>query len=162
MAPAIAMQELTANDDGISVFFVDKIVNAKAFTEPIYGMVFVPSRYHWQLLAHELGHALGADDIYWSSSDKWPDDPEIKVEGPFDASVVASSFDWNNGTGQRFYQIGLAHSELIERLLMYGVTGCNGVDIPHSSVSGVASGGAKFEIRKSSVGRDAMNGENEL
>ena len=108
------------------------------------------------------GHALGADDIYWSSSDKWPDDPEIKVEGPFDASVVASSFDWNNGTGQRFYQIGLAHSELIERLLMYGVTGCNGVDIPHSSVLGVASGGAKFEIRKSSVGRDAMNGENEL
>ncbi len=39
------------------------------------------------------------------------------------------------------------------------------VYIPHASVSSVASGGAngaKFEIRHTRVGRDAMNGENEL
>ena len=165
MASAMMMQENTSNDDGISVFFVDQIDKAEAFTTPIYSMVFVSRYCNWHVLAHELGHALGADDIYWSSSDKWPDDPEMKVDGAFDDGAVESHDDWNNGTGQRFYQIGFAHRELIERLLMCGVTDSIGVDIPHSSVSGVASGGAngaKFEIRHTRVGRDAMNGENEL
>ena len=100
-------------------------------------------------LAHEVGHSLGLSDIYVSN-----DESETNVL-PADLLSVRSDMvrrefvpeDWSNDCGSgyngkgiggsRYYRAGLKMSELIPRLLMYGIDSPRSRDIPLGPVYGV-------------------------
>ena len=128
--------EYLSNDDGIPVVVVDKVLDANAFTDRLFGVIFLNNAFALQTLAHEIGHYLGADDVYSSSSDLDETAPEVSADGPFiDSNMEA--LDWNNGSGQRFYRCGLLRSTVIEQLLMYGFDSDEALDIPHGWIEGV-------------------------
>ena len=90
-----------------------------------------------RVLGHEIGHAFGLSDIY----DKDERTPLI-VEGLVSANRLP--LDWSgSNTGTEYYPAGLKQAELIQRLLMFGITrgpktdDC--VDIPMGSIYGLWS-----------------------
>ena len=158
-SPAAWMiEDYCSNDDGIRVFVADNVVGSNAFTDRLFGAVFVGYGFAVQTLAHEIGHYLGADDVYVSSHEIDDQLSLVAVTGNFDANDM-SDIDWNNGSGQRFYKNGERLSDAIERLLMYGFYSDASLDIPHSEISGVgfSADGTSLELRKVKVGRMAMS-----
>lgn len=81
-----------------------------------------------QVLAHELGHAAGWDDVYY-------DDEHGVVMG----SALTKAFmpdDWNASGNIGHYSASMNHAAIIDRLLMCGVAGDNHVDIPCGEIYG--------------------------
>ena len=150
--------EYCRDDDGISLFVVDNVLGANAFTDRLFGIVFVEYGFAAQTLAHEIGHYLGADDVYVSSSEIDDQLPDASVNGTFERKHMADA-DWNNGTGQCFYRRGELHSDAIKRLLMYGIYDESSLDIPHLRIEGVGftDDGERLEVRQVKVGREAMS-----
>ena len=102
------------NTQGVELYFIDEIApKIKGLNNPC-GIV-LGSTADAEILAHELGHACGAKDIY----------PHNK----YDANVFLDSDsvceenlpeDWNNGEGFRYYEVLSSQEDLIKRLLMCG------------------------------------------
>ena len=69
-------------------------------------------------LAHEIGHACNLEDIYLQDWDY------LVSEGRADAR------NWSGGDGTGYYPPALMHSDLIQRLLMYGINNPGAIDIP--------------------------------
>jgi hypothetical protein len=92
------------------------------------------------VVAHELGHAFGWDDIHSDG-----------VNG--NVSQAWLPHDWNNGPGpEEYYQRGLQQVDVIDRLLMSG--GALGVDIPSGQVFGLPKEG--ISPRLINVGESGM------
>ena len=95
------------------------------------------------LLAHEIGHALGLEDIY---GDSW-DNPfgrkslqRVVAHGCVSSEQFKKAQDWNGGSGARYYAYSFPRAYLIPRLLMCGSSLLAGsVDLPLSSVKGVGA-----------------------
>ena len=91
------------------------------------------------VLAHEIGHACGWDDIY----DKREVGDGWVFDNGFDKRVEKGSMpnDWNNGTGSSFYNPFIRHYAVLRRLLMYGLVVDNHTDIPTGYVDGLDADG---------------------
>ena len=101
--------------------------------------------------AHELGHQLGADDIYSIRGDK----SVISVGFSKDHAAM----DWSNGChrfGAGYYTRGIMCEQIIDRLLMNGQTDLGDAanrDITASSVFGVVvDGDGNPRIDDASIG----------
>lgn len=82
------------------------------------------------MVAHEIGHACGLDDIYIDQeggSNVSADLPINKHYLPYDCDIVS------------YYDTSYNYHHLLRRLLMFGTTGANstGFDIPSGEIFGV-------------------------
>jgi hypothetical protein len=82
-------------------------------------------------LAHELGHAFGCSDIY--PKGRLPPKPSLPDSFP---KEEFAPFDWNNGTGSRYYEFSITQETLIKRLLMYGFYHVDKRDMSLGSIYG--------------------------
>jgi len=81
-----------------------------------------------QILAHELGHAVGLDDFYTSQSISG----QTVTTGTELIREAWLPEDWSD-----FYEVDLTQTDLLERLLMFGIFTTNGNDIPAGRIYGV-------------------------
>ena len=129
------LRSLASSASDVNCFFID------AFAEEDPGSIAV----HWQdaivmtressglVLAHELGHHLGADDIYVSNrkGTMWVDGYRFRYDYAPD--------DWSNGCindGPGYYGRDMTCERIIERLLMNG-RGGSGRDLTAGPIWGV-------------------------
>jgi hypothetical protein len=98
------------------------------------------------VLAHEIGHQCGWQDIYISR----PALTDATITGSVSKSRLP--FDWNNGPGpQEYYPRGLQHSALITRLLMFGAA-AGGTDIPAGPIHGLDKHGVAGPVQTGVMG----------
>jgi hypothetical protein len=103
------------------------------------------------VLAHEIGHFFGLRDIYYKTGNSSGDTYAELEQG---VKKYWMYWDWNNGTGSRFYDPFAKQYMLIQKLLMYGEEGNSACDIPASQVYGKPVDG---ELMPVNVGRSSMN-----
>lgn len=154
--------------DGLIVYISPgRFSDSSAFTFRRGGRELILGRdRHMVTLAHEIGHTFGLRDIYVKSTMS----PDFHGTGMIheitdDASsrLLQSDYDWNNGSGQRYYSLGEKHHELIGRLLMNGSgRGRVRADIPMSQVYGVGRFLGGFQIRMVNVGVEDMEIPSEI
>jgi len=96
-------------------------------------------------LAHEIGHACGWHDICRGTGGGVNTVLMKGVRQPW------MPYDWNNGTGRRFYDQSLFQSVLIPRLLMYEYGSDSKCDIPAGGIYGLTKSG---EFGLIAVGRN--------
>ena len=104
-------------------------------------------------LGHEIGHFFGLADIYCLVGKTEGEMIEPELRKPVDRYRAIG--DWNNGTGTSFYAPELKQYELIQRLLMYGVSSSSKCDIPEGRVFGKPVEGELYNV---SVGRSGFIG----
>lgn len=101
---------------------------------------------------HEIGHAMGLDDIY---ERRKRDARDMLVDGglPVNSSVFDDlSHDWGESDGRAFYEESDTHSGIIKRCLMHG-RDTGGIDIPYSRIEGFsATSRHVFDTMKVSIG----------
>ena len=96
-------------------------------------------------VAHEAGHAFGLSDIYTSQTNE----TALAVSPALEPSREYMPDDWGSDSVRGFYSAGLAHSDIVTRLLMYGEGDSGdgaGIDISCGDVYGLWyewSGGQK-------------------
>jgi hypothetical protein len=128
--------------DGVEVYFCPwRMVQASgALGNWAEEGILIASNTADSVVAHELGHAFGWDDIHGKG-----------VSGP--VSQARLPHDWNNGPGpEEYYERGLQQEGLIYRLLMSSST--LGVDIPSGRVYGRA--GSNGMLKLTDVGERNM------
>ena len=81
------------------------------------------------ILAHEIGHACGLEDIR-----------DDKLGNVLVSEEWLGSSNWSGGTGTGYYPPDLKHVDLIRRLLMYYQEGYKGYDISLGHVRAYAQG----------------------
>ena len=125
---------LTNGLEGITAFAVPEIKSADGFSTPsLWKIAFNRTlEICGQILAHEIGHALGLRDIYSTVNQR----ESTRLRMPF-RRPMACLDDWSGGSGvQRFYARGCTLDEIVERCLMNGVTVGLSTDIPYDSLYG--------------------------
>jgi len=77
--------------------------------------------------AHELGHALYLDDIYWKDSGRPPNSPpgtevSYRIPDGIPTAVDKTPDDWNGAywVAPRYYPQDITHRDILKRLLMNG------------------------------------------
>ena len=115
---------------GVKMFAVERVEGgAQAFAGE-KGIIFTP-QCSACVVAHELGHACGLDDIYITMT--FTNDANVKVtvsvDGP--ASSDRMPLDWGR------YENGIPQASLIEKLLMYGEASGEECDLTAGDVYGV-------------------------
>ena len=105
---------LTNNTQGLELYFVDRVADGVKANHDDYGIV-IGTNVTAKTIAHEIGHAFGCADVYPTQKKN----PKIHIP---DATVCEDHepMDWSNGTGCRYYSVGIDQEELIKRLLMCG------------------------------------------
>jgi hypothetical protein len=117
------------NTGGLEVYIVPNIAtNVAGRNYPNQGLLMT-NTVSAHILAHEIGHQCGWEDIYTAV----PDQPPLTMSLSRDH---LSSADWNNGPGpQEYYPRGLPLATVIKRCLMFGYTS-GGKDIPAGPIKG--------------------------
>jgi len=123
--------------DGVEVYFCPwRMVQASgALGNWAEEGILIASNTADSVVAHELGHAFGWEDICGEKRVGCLNNAyTVSVEGP--VSQVRLLYDWNNGPGpEEYYPRGLQQVDVIDRLLM---SSCGlGVDIPSGRVYGL-------------------------
>jgi len=133
--------------EGLEVYIVPNIAtNVAGRNYPNQGLLMT-NTVSAHILAHEIGHQCGWEDIYTSR----PGRPPLTM--PLSKSHLSPA-DWNNGPGpQEYYLRGLPLATVIRRCLMFGLTS-GGSDIPAGSVKGYSKEG---EFGPVPVGAQGMN-----
>ncbi len=105
---------LTNNTQGLELYFVDSVAKGVKANHDDYGIV-IGTNVTAKTIAHEIGHAFGCADVYPTQKKN----PKIHIPN---ATVCEyhEPMDWSNGTGCRYYRVGISQEELIKRLLMCG------------------------------------------
>ena len=109
-----ALTNIERNTEGLELYFVNKVSRIAFANHNPFGIV-LSTNATYKIAAHEIGHAFGCADVYptkkWEPSVHLPDSTVQEEREPM---------DWSNGTGCRYYRVGIGQEELIRRLLMCG------------------------------------------
>ena len=119
--------------DGLVVFFVRTMTGYNGLHAD--NTILIKAAASFRTLGHETGHAFGLSDIYThfrnAPTNIPPDLPPCRI---------FQSDDWGTDSEESFYPAGTTQSNLVERLLMFGVgdsDGDGGTDIPFGDVCGL-------------------------
>jgi hypothetical protein len=121
---------ISTNTGGIELYFNNRISKSTVANHDSYGIVLTTNATA-MTLAHELGHAFGCSDIY--PKGRLPPKPSLPDSFP---KEEFAPFDWNNGTGSRYYEFSITQETLIKRLLMYGFYHVDKRDMSLGSIYG--------------------------
>ena len=126
------------NTGGLELYFINRLANKREADHDIFGIV-LSTNATAKALAHELGHAFGCKDIYH----------ERKINGSLvklqdeKLDMSKAPYDWNNGSGVRYYSSKMRQSNLICTLLMCGYSFPYAGDMSFGSVYGLTSHGGE-------------------
>ena len=109
-------------DGALNLFFVKRVVGAAAF-QTEFGIVMGPNC-GAELIAHEIGHACGLQDIYDEHSETG-----LSLDGSPSRDRMPD--DWGR------YRRGADQRDVIKSMLMYGYTARDGCDISYGDVFGL-------------------------
>lgn len=109
--------------EGLNLYFVPRIIGDSHAFHTEYGIVF-GRNFTANEIAHELGHACGLEDVY-----DWADGTDAVIGGELRKSWMPD--DWGR------YRTVTTQDGILKRLLMYGYTGSQGVDMTYGDVYGL-------------------------
>lgn len=143
----------TNGTGGLEVYYVGSIEDASGLFDPSptgQRGIAVSAGGSSIALAHEIGHACGLKDIYCEKGG-------VSIDWTNHVKSAWAPQDWNGGPSPLYYESDRRQSELITRLLMYGVD--DGFhterDIPLGKVYGVkVSSGTNYTADLEYVGLD--------
>ena len=137
-----AIRNHMSNTGGVEVYFIDGVGKSnngkKSRTGACsdYGIIVKKSA-NAKTLAHEIGHACGWSDIYYTADEDGGEETDFTLYVPPREEWMP--LDWNNGTGARFYDPWTGRQrDVIQRLVMYGESNPDKADIPLGYVYGYA------------------------
>ena len=135
---------LNSGTDGLECYFIDQFEDSEAVACNSPSGIVMTAYADGNSLAHEIGHAFGLRDIYVSNARHTNEIVSLKALSKLDRPMYDNmNSDWNGGCsghgdgGVRYYAKNLEMADIVGRLLMNGVTGANGRDIPFGDVYGV-------------------------
>jgi hypothetical protein len=162
-------------NEGVRVVFVNQLpLNVEGWHFPNKGIIcrtdiFIPNQFA-KLVAHELGHACGLDDIYmnkndpnagyfnssyeeidlrakalreWSQAD-WPEQGALNSQPAYYSRFGSGNFPTSIASDS----YATRQVDLIPRLLMHGDTSTEDIDIPLGNVYGVIGGYPNLPLKK--------------
>lgn len=121
---------ISHDTDGLELYFVDFVARGVVANHDGYGIV-ATGQATARVIAHEIGHAFRCADVYHAKKH----DAGVHIPD----SIVCENhepMDWSNGTGCRYYPVGVDQESIIKRLLMCGNAYPGSVDISAGSVYG--------------------------
>ena len=155
------LNTIRTTNDCIHVVYVHKITHGteQAFSVADYRSIVMGEKGTSLVLAHEIGHNLGLDDIYSLRKDN----PQRLMIGWNDHAYQEifedNELDWGREGGRAFYEKNDTHGALIDMLLMNGFNDFGGVDIPSSKVHGYSEKPRNsFDKPAIKVGADTIRG----
>jgi len=124
-----------SNTGGLELYFVNKVGRISVANHDQYGIV-LSTNATIMTLAHEIGHAFGCADVYPVQKRNH----EVHIP---DNAVCAGHepMDWSNGTGCRYYSVGVVQEDIIRRLLMCGHGYPERYDLSLGSIYGFSADG---------------------
>ena len=121
---------------GLELYFINQISRSAYADHDVFGIV-LSTNATAKVLAHEIGHAFGCTDIY---HEKKKNNVLIKIQNEVLCKDKAF-YDWNNGSGARYYNPKKNHLNLICTLLMCGYSFPYVGDLSFGSIYGLTSRG---------------------
>ena len=121
---------ISHDTDGLELYFVNFVARGVVANHDGYGIV-ATGQATARVIAHEIGHAFRCADVYHAKKH----DAGVHIPD----SIVCENhepMDWSNGTGCRYYPVGVDQESIIKRLLMCGNAYPGSVDISAGSVYG--------------------------
>ncbi len=133
--------------DGVEAYFVRSIEDANGLTA--HGGIAISSHARSVTLAHELGHSMGVPDIY-----------ATRTNIPSVTGFVQAAWaphDWSGDTNESYYAPELMQSNLLRRLVMYGVGIDSKADVPMGDIRGIAKEAGQYQHRLVPLGMTNLN-----
>ena len=115
---------------GLEVHFVQTLPNVSGVNSPS-GMV-LDATSSSETFAHETGHAMGLDDIYWMKNTPYQ---QIVVTNRCNMSLCQD--DWSGSDARGFYKPRYLHANLIRRHIMCGEGNLGRRDYSRGDVYGI-------------------------
>ncbi|MBQ6104000.1 MAG: hypothetical protein IJL06_10055 [Kiritimatiellae bacterium] len=115
---------------GLEVHFVQTLPNVSGVNSPS-GMV-LDATSSAETFAHETGHAMGLDDIYWMRNTPYQ---QIVVTNRGNISLCQD--DWSGSDARGFYKPRYLHANLIRRHIMCGEGNLGRRDYSRGDVYGI-------------------------
>ena len=124
---------VTKDSAGIELYFIDYVAKDALANANMFGIV-LSTNATTSMLAHELGHAFGCRDIYHAKKNNG----QVITLPDKKASKEHAQYDWNNGSGCRYYHSGITQDNVIASLLMCGYSYSKTGDMSFGSIYGFA------------------------
>lgn len=120
---------VTNNTEGLELYIVNEIDRTTAINHK--SGIIIGNAVSSRILAHEICHTCGLEDIYPHHQDT-----TLDVSGPVSRERLPD--DWGTNCEGSYYQPGLLQKDLIRRLLMFGFEDNNAaLDISTGGIYGI-------------------------
>ncbi len=149
--------------DCIEVYLVGRIIAGRAVAFQTKKGIIVSNDASTHVISHEIGHCLGLEDCYVNR--RTVARGRIWLEqyyAPVSRGFMQEPVDWGPELERGFYEVADAKSLVHCKLLMYGVDGKDGVDIPSADVLSLTKKAtSSSDTQRSRVGADYIHQNNE-
>lgn len=138
-AVPVDIRNLVNHTRGIDVFFVDRIIGTRGFSDPLGNKVVCDaSKCVTGTLAHEIGHTFGLDDVFYFK--RVANGQYYKLPGELVPETMLEKHDRSGATGIRYYSPNALWASVAARCIMCsGAPDTTRLDIPMGSVRGFVS-----------------------
>ncbi len=136
----MSLAALAHTNAALKTFWVGAITNGTpiAFSVATENAVFMSPQTNGKVLAHEVGHVLGLEDVYDVLKHYERGRSMVQVDEEVRKGIFGDpNRDWGQESGRGFYPEGYVIRNVIQDLLMYGYNRDGAFDIPSGTVHGL-------------------------